>query len=124
MLCLTGQHMPTRACIMPVNQPSLLGRGETRGWEDMPNAVACTVLLGTFLLSGCAFDLAHVSFTPTVCTPQSGKSFTIKDTTSITGAPCGYDRTLSKGTEWNLVGTIPEGEVYKSLQKFESFSNW
>ena len=79
----------------------------------MSNVMTC-VLLGTFWLTGCAFDLAHVSFTPTVCTPRSDKSFRIKDTTSITGAPCGYDRTLSKGTKWNLVGTIPEGEVYKS----------
>lgn len=80
----------------------------------MSKTVIYIVLLGSFSLAGCAFDLAHVSFTPTVYTPESGKSFKISEKTRITGCPCGYNRTISKDTTWNLVATIPEGEVYKS----------
>ncbi len=80
----------------------------------MSRTVIFIVLLGTLFLTGCAFDLAHVSFTPTVCTPQSDKSFILKDRTNLTGMPCGYNRTLSYNARWDLVGTIPEGEVYKS----------
>jgi hypothetical protein len=76
--------------------------------------VVFTMVLATIFLMGCAFDLAHVSFTPTVYTPKSDKSFRIREAITISGSPCGYDRDLSKGTTWTLVGTVPEGEVYKS----------
>jgi len=80
----------------------------------MQKTMLCTALAGYLLLAACAFDLAHVSFTPTVCTPKSDKSFTMREDTKITGMPCSYNRTVLKGTTWNLVGTVPEGEVYKS----------
>ena len=69
---------------------------------------------GSLLVAGCAFDLAHVSFTRTTLTAQSNKSFTIHEEATIEGMPCWHKRTLFKGASWNLVGTIPEGEVYKS----------
>ena len=72
------------------------------------------VLLGSFFLVGCAFDLAHVSFTPAVCTPRSGQSVKIKENMPITGTPCRHDRTVFRGTTWELVGTIPQGDIYKS----------
>ena len=73
-----------------------------------------SLLIGLFT-GGCAFDIAHVSSEPTLFSPQPEprKSFVMKDTVEITQAPCGYDRTLRAGTHWDLVGTIPEGEVYK-----------
>jgi hypothetical protein len=37
----------------------------------------------------------------------------MKDAVKVEQAPCGYARTLLKGTRWDLIGTIPEGEVYK-----------
>ncbi|MFQ5541667.1 MAG: hypothetical protein ACE5E2_02465 [Candidatus Binatia bacterium] len=78
------------------------------------HASAVLLLIG-FVAVSCAFDLAHVSSTPTQFTPQieARKSFVIKDAVQISQAPCGYERTLRQGTNWNLVGTIPEGEVYK-----------
>ncbi len=71
-------------------------------------------------MAACAFDLAHVSYTPTVCTPKSDKSFRMREDTAITGMPCSYNRTVLKGTTWNLVGTVPEGEVYKSSNQVMS----
>ena len=72
-------------------------------------------LLIGFVAVGCAFDIAHVSSKPTQFTPQheASKAFVIKDAVQIAQAPCGYERTLRQGTNWDLVGTIPEGEVYK-----------
>ena len=72
------------------------------------------VLTGILLIS-CAFDVAHVSYHPTdlLAQPKSGKYLTIKNEVKITGAPCGYSRTLLKGSNWDLIGSIPEGNVYK-----------
>lgn len=85
------------------------------GSEDMLRPIVFVLLLNSFLLSGCAFDLAHVSFTPTqlAARPDSKQSLTLKETIDITSAPC-YRRTLRQGTKWDLLGAIPEGEVYKS----------
>lgn len=81
----------------------------------MLRRVVFVFLLSSFLLAGCAFDLAHVSFTPTMFAPRTDTNqlFTLKETIDITTAPC-YKRTLRQGTRWELVGTIPEGDVYKS----------
>ena len=81
----------------------------------MVKQIIVVLLLAGFVTVGCAFDIAHVSSKPTQFTPQheARKSFVIKDVVQITQAPCGYERTLRRGTNWNLVGTIPEGEVYK-----------
>jgi hypothetical protein len=69
-----------------------------------------------FFLVGCAFDLAHVSFTPAQLAPEQNakESFILTENIHITGTPCGYHRTLRRDTRWDLVGTIPEGDVYKS----------
>lgn len=85
------------------------------GAEDMLRLVVFVLLLNSFFLSGCAFDLAHVSFIPAqlAARPDIKQSFTLKETIDITSTPC-YRRTLRQGTKWDLLGTIPEGEVYKS----------
>ena len=72
-------------------------------------------VLTWILLIGCAFDVAHVAYHPTdlLPQPQSGKFLTIKSAVKITGAPCGYSRTLQQGSNWDLIGSIPEGNVYK-----------
>lgn len=82
----------------------------------MRSPITFIILLSSFLLVGCAFDLAHVSFTPTQFAPQAegDKSFALKESIHITEAPCGYDRTLRQDTRWDLMGTIPEGNIYKS----------
>ena len=82
----------------------------------MLRSVVVVILLSSFILAGCAFDLAHISFTPAQFAPRTEgyKSFTLKETIHITEAPCGYDRTLRQDTRWDLIGTIPEGEIYRS----------
>ena len=72
-------------------------------------------VLTWILLIGCAFDVAHVSYRPTdlLPQPQSGKILTLKSAVKITGAPCGYSRALKQGSNWDLIGSIPEGNVYK-----------
>jgi hypothetical protein len=73
-------------------------------------------LAAAIFLAGCAFDLTDVKYRPARLEPVSGPetSFSLTDDTAIHGAPCGYSRTLRKGTRWFSVGTIPEGVVYRS----------
>jgi hypothetical protein len=68
------------------------------------------------MVSGCAFDLAHVSYTPAQLGPPAGlsRSFAISKDVQVTQAPCGFSRTLRQNTRWEFVGTIAEGEVYRS----------
>lgn len=77
--------------------------------------LALAGILAVLLLAGCAFDLAHVTFTPAQLAAQADttRSFTLKDEVEISSAPC-YSRTLRKDTRWDLVGKIPEGDVYRS----------
>ena len=76
------------------------------------------IVAGIFLMS-CAFDVAHVSYHPTdlLPQPQSGQFLTMKKAVEVTGAPCGYSRTLQEGSNWELIGSIPEGKVYKPLDQ-------
>ncbi|MBI4621432.1 MAG: hypothetical protein HY739_14955 [Desulfobacterales bacterium] len=82
----------------------------------MLRTILFVMLASSFLLTGCAFDLAHVSFTPTQFAQRAegDKSFTLKESIHITEAPCGYDRTLRQDTRWDLIGRISEGDIYKS----------
>lgn len=69
-----------------------------------------------FFISGCAFDLAHVKYLPSPFEPVSKQSrtFIFIDDVRVAQTPCGYSRTLRQKTRWELIGTIPEGEVFKS----------
>lgn len=79
----------------------------------MHKYAAYVVFLAGLLVS-CAFDLAHVSFSPAeLAQPEAPKHIVMGVPVSINQAPCGYGRTLRHGSTWELVGTIPEGEVYK-----------
>ena len=77
------------------------------------------VIITGIVLMSCAFDVAHVSYHPTDLTPQpkSGKSMTLKEEVKIGGAPCGYSRVLQSGSNWDLIGSIPEGNVYKPREQ-------
>lgn len=93
-------------------------KADRQGESEMVKHISVVLLLLGFVINGagCAFDLAHVSFKPTQFTPQSEtpKTFTLKDAVKITQTPCGYARTLRQGTRYDFVGTISDGEVYKS----------
>ncbi len=64
---------------------------------------------------GCAFDIVHVDQIPVkyekINAQQSG--FKSKDTVNI-DLGTGYRRKLNKGTEWHYVGTISQGDIFKT----------
>lgn len=68
------------------------------------------------LTVGCAFDLTDVKYQPArlESAGSGGTSFTLAADTPIQGAPCGYSRSLRKGTRWEAVGRVAEGIVYRS----------
>jgi hypothetical protein len=67
-------------------------------------------------MAACAFDIAHVKTRPTqfTRTSEGQKSFTIKSPVLISDTPCWFERSLEKSSRWYLIGSIPEGDVYKS----------
>jgi hypothetical protein len=68
------------------------------------------------LLSACAFDLAHVTYTAATFQPtqNSTRTIVLSDEVPLTDTPCSYSRTLRKTTRWDQVGTIAEGDVLRS----------
>jgi hypothetical protein len=84
----------------------------------MLRLLLCILLYASFLICGCAFDIAHVRYQPAQLVSQQdiNKFFVLKDNVSITSASC-YERTLRKGTKWRMTGSISEGNVYKPLDQ-------
>ena len=85
--------------------------------------INATRLIGHFglgiwvaLTFGCAFDLTDVKYRPTHLESAGGEGtpFTMAADTPLHGAPCGYSRSLRKGTRWEAVGRVAEGVVYRS----------
>lgn len=65
---------------------------------------------------GCAFDLVHINHRPSqfISAFGSPKQVMLKEGIEVTEGPCAhYHRKLNKGTSWDFIGTLPEGEVYK-----------
>jgi len=50
---------------------------------------------------------------PTQLTPMVGKSFQLTQAAEVALAT-GYSTTLRANTTWQLVGTVPQGEVYRT----------
>jgi hypothetical protein len=75
-----------------------------------------TMLSYIVLAFGCAFNLADVTYRPAriEAAGNEATSFVLSTETPIQGAPCGYSRSLRKGTRWNPAGRISEGIVYRS----------
>lgn len=68
------------------------------------------------LLSACAFDLAHVTYTAATWQPTQNvtRTLVLSDNVALTDTPCSFSRTLRKATHWDQVGTITEGDVLRS----------
>jgi hypothetical protein len=68
------------------------------------------------LMTGCAFDLADVKYDPAQLGSlvDGERVLTMDSDTPVSGAPCGYSRTLRKGTRWVAVGHLEQGDVYRS----------
>jgi len=62
------------------------------------------------LLASCAPTVDQVS---TQLTPGSGKTFRLTRAADVR-LSTGYSTALRAGTRWELVGTIPQGEVYRT----------
>jgi hypothetical protein len=74
------------------------------------------MLLGFMLLTGCAFDLMDVRYAPArfeQSREEAERSFVLAEEVPLRGAPCGYSRTLRKGSHWKRVGALPQGDVFK-----------
>jgi hypothetical protein len=70
------------------------------------------------LLAGCPFDVIRVEQTPVtlVASPSPKPSFVLDQDVSI-DLGFGYKRALRKGTRWTYVGTIVNGDVYKTTDQ-------
>src|SRR5262245_13830100 len=86
----------------------------------MIREVSCATLrwvfIAGFLSTACAFDLAHVTYTTATFHPtqNSTRTIVLSDDVSLTDTPCSYSRTLRKTTRWSQLGTIAEGDVFRS----------
>jgi hypothetical protein len=74
------------------------------------------LLAAAALAFGCAFDLTDVKYQSARLDPAAGPetAFIVAEDAPIHGAPCGYSRSLRKGSRWFAFGRLPEGVVYRS----------
>jgi hypothetical protein len=63
---------------------------------------------------GCAAELARapVAFTP--LTSGEPRTLRVRETVSLTPST-GYARVIRAGSTWRLVGSLPQGEVYRPV---------
>jgi len=73
------------------------------------------VLLFPVLLGSCAFDLVSVKRHPATLDLSSNTvpSFTLAEEVEFT-LDTGYKRKLNKATRWEYVGSLPQGNVFKT----------
>jgi hypothetical protein len=66
-------------------------------------------------ISGCAFDVSHVTRVPTEfqATAPNGTGWTLRQGQSI-GVGSGFSTVLQRGTRWRLAGHITQGDVYRT----------
>ena len=81
----------------------------------MKQTVVFLICLFFVLLQACAFDVARVKQIPTQLETSSStnRSFEMDMEVSV-HLDTGYSRVLKKGSRWACVGTIPEGDVYRT----------
>ena len=73
------------------------------------------LLLFILLLNACAFDLVHVKQTPVKLElKSSSNSDFILEKESVFSIGTGYKRRLKAKTMWIFVGSLPQGDVFKS----------
>lgn len=68
------------------------------------------------LVSGCAFNLADVEYSPAQFQPmtEGGRAFTLSTNVKLTDTPCWYGRELRQNTRWEYTGSVTQGEVFRS----------
>ncbi len=83
----------------------------------LPRIVLAVPFFVLALTAGCAFDVADVRYAPALFeeSRQPGeRQFVLAADVPIPHPPCGFSRTLRHGTQWKFVGTLPQGEVFRS----------
>jgi hypothetical protein len=80
-----------------------------RGWRW---CVCCRL---ASLLAACAFDVVHVTQRPAKLESAgpASASFLLEDDATV-DLGTGFNRVLRKGTRWEPVGRIAEGDVYRT----------
>jgi len=75
----------------------------------------CAASFSFLLLTACAFDVYRVDLTPVPLeAPAASQSaFELQEQVDL-DIGNGYRRTLKRNTIWTPVGSIPNGDVYKS----------
>ncbi len=68
------------------------------------------ITLVTLLVAACAPTVVQET---TQLTPSAGKSFRVTRAAEVT-LSTGYSTTLRANTRWELVGTVAQGEVYRT----------
>jgi hypothetical protein len=86
--------------------------------KELLVSLVVNLLLLVLLCGGCAFDIAHVRYQPAQLSAQQDldKFIIFKNDVSINDAGC-YERILRKNTKWQMIGSIREGNVFKSLNQ-------
>jgi hypothetical protein len=90
-----------------------------KGWATSMGRMAIVASMAGFLCAACAFDLAHVTYTAATFEPTqyATRTVVLSKNVTLTGTPCSNSRTLRKTTRWEQVGTIAEGDVFRSKEQ-------
>jgi len=68
------------------------------------------------LASGCAFNLADVEYAPSrfQTMTDGARAFTLSMNVELRDMPCWYGRELRQHTRWEHIGSVTQGEVFRS----------
>lgn len=74
-----------------------------------------SILFAIALLAGCASEIKSIPVDLELTPPdQTFETITFNNAVTIK-LPTGYTREIRSGSHWVLIGTIPQGKVYKPL---------
>ncbi len=83
--------------------------------SNIKTIISILAVLAMPFLNGCAFDVIRVKQTAVKMkpAPEQAQAFTLRQEAEVQLAT-GYKRKLNADTKWVCVGSLPQGEVYKS----------
>ncbi len=84
----------------------------------MKKTTSIVILLSMLFLNACAFDVIRVQQKAVTIKPTTAQdlAFTLKQDAEVSLAT-GYKRKLKAKTRWVCIGSLPQGEVYKSADQ-------
>ena len=80
----------------------------------IPTILLLGIVIG--IAPGCPFNLTDVRFQPVEMrsSSKSDRDFTLAKDVELSQLPCGYSRTLRKGTRWTPAGEFSTKTIYRS----------